>query len=195
MKTQKEYEEHLKMREELWVDYDRQATLQPTVEDEQVNGFIDSHEVDFDRHDKEAILTYLANDEHPEYRVQDLYKLTDPSLRSDVEVASRFISLDGICYEDAPADIKANKEILILASKTNGWALSAAPGHLQDDEDVVLQCTRNKRNNFGHASERIQEMCRGQDPVKYLESKMMADELKASLTNKAESKQQKKLKM
>lgn len=190
MKSQKEYEEHLKMRAELWADYDNQATLSNSegLDKGEIQIFI---EEDLDRNNKESVLRYLQNNEFKEYEVQDLYSLVSHELRCDVDIARHCISLDGICIEDAPEEIQSNREMVILAAKTNGWALSVAPDNLKDDEQVVLECVKEKKNNFMHASERIQEMCKGYDPVKYLESALMVKDFNASLSNKTSTKSKK----
>lgn len=196
MLNQEEYEAHCKMREEAMSVHDNYKPLawdDEDVADEVINSFVDEPD------EKTRLLEVLDNifieGNTVEYQVQDLYRNASPSLQADLEFAKGCIALDGICYEHAPEEVRRNRDLLIAASRTNGWALCAAPEQFKDDEEIVLECTKNKRNNFNHASDRIQDMCRGQDPVKYLESRQLADELKVALSSKAEVKQPKKLKL
>ena len=121
---------------------------------------------------------------------------------NEKELMLEAVRKNGVAIYNASDRLKDDKEVVLAAVNEFGKVLQVASDRLKDDAEVVLTAikrTRELRSDdeitifntkdetiVEMASPRIQELCKDRDPVKVLESMVMAEQLQDELTNKAE---------
>jgi len=158
--------------------------------------------------------------EYTSTQYQDVYEYSSKTLKSDPEFCKKFIEKDGWILNEAPAEIKDNKDCVISATTTRPSALEEASDRLKADFDTVMACVKLKgyaiknahedlKNNkeivyeavkndsesFRYAGSKIKEEIGNKDPEQYLKSEFLAKDLQNQLSNRSQQVQQKKMKI
>lgn len=92
----------------------------------------------------------------------------------------------GIAY--LSDEFKNDREIVLAGVSRNGWNLGSVTSVLKADKEIVLAAVRQSSMAISHASKDIQDLCKGQDPVKVLESTIAHEKLQSTLAQKAPAK-------
>lgn len=116
-------------------------------------------------------------------------------LQDNKEFISDLISADIRCLEAASDRLKQDREFIVDLLKKDGLALKYASDDLKSDKEVVLVAVKQYNNAINFASNDLQQFCKDKDPVKALESLILAESLQSSLVSKPERRRGTKIKI
>lgn len=91
----------------------------------------------------------------------------------------------------ASDDIKADKEIALIAVKNDDRCFPHLSKELLNDKEVVLEGLRKNEKNIVYVGDELQKELIGKDKIKYLEEALHKEQLENEMTPKQEAKQTK----
>lgn len=121
--------------------------------------------------------TYKALEINPEVYI---YARKNPRMANDEKFKKLSAKCERFLYFGSD-EVKDNKELVLISVKQNGGTLAYASPRLKDDEEVVLEAVRALPYAINYASLRLQNLCKGNDAAKVLESKLLHDNLQSKL--------------
>ena len=117
------------------------------------------------------------------------------NLRDDKDVLMEATKYSGGDLSLASDRLKNDRELVISVVKRDGLALEFASNKLKNDKEIVLEAVKENVMALKYASGEIQNFCKGRNPVKAIESAILAEELQQSLSSKPKQSPTKKLKI
>lgn len=112
--------------------------------------------------------------------------------KNDKDIVLTAIKQNGFALKYASEIHKKNKEIVLIAVSQNGFALKSASEDLKNDKEVVCAACIQSVAAILYVSKEIQNEIGENDPVKYLQSQKMYNELQIKIPLKEEVKKRKR---
>ena len=173
---------------------------------EELNDLLDNDFLDEDGrnvilnyNNKEVAVTSISNNGYA-------YKYLSDELQGDRELLQIAIKEDGNLLEHASIGLRGDKDLVLPAVMNNGYALQHASDDLKNDKEVVVEALKahekvvefaDEEHVLSYASPEIQDLCKGKDkdPIKILNSCILAEKLQSELTQKQDFKRTPKQKI
>lgn len=121
--------------------------------------------------------------------VQNGWTLDEASqeLKADREVVLEAVRTDGRSLRSASKELRANREVVLEAVQHYGWSIEYASDELRADKELLLHSVKDDPDNIAFASKDLRELCKDKDPVQALEAAIRMERMQEQLKPKPPS--------
>lgn len=116
-------------------------------------------------------------------------------LQDDKDLVLKAVNQDAWATHYASERLQNDKDVAMASVRNYPGSLSWVGEEMKNDKEVVLEAYKKDNFTLQHASKEIQDLCKDKDPIKVLESCILAEKLQDQLSHKQNQAPTKKMKI